>query len=173
MLTRREFGELAAAAGVVLVSAGPLNAQGQRTIRMANAAGVVDPQLMFATVGQHKRLNYYTQEGVALDVVNMSGSAQTLQAIVSGNSETANISPIFYLPLVSKDPSLDIINVYAWLRIPSQGIVVKPDSPVKTIANLKGKTIGIRNQGDSGYPFARAMMKELAKSFANAPPVRA
>jgi NitT/TauT family transport system substrate-binding protein len=51
--------------------------------------------------------------------------------------------------------------VYAWLRVPSWGIVVKPDSPVKTIADLKGKTIGIRNQGDSGYAGGRAMLTEL------------
>ena len=161
MVTRREFNLLAASAGISLLSVGPLNAQGQRTMRMANAAGVVDPQLMFATVGQNKRLNYYAQENVALEVVNMSGSAQTLQAIVSGNSETANISPIFYLPLVVKEPNLDIMVVYAWCRLPTQGITVKPDSPVKTIADLKGKIIGIRNQGDSGYPAARAMLREI------------
>ncbi|MCC7348778.1 MAG: ABC transporter substrate-binding protein [Variibacter sp.] len=161
MVSRREFTLLAASAGITLLSTGPLNAQGRPTIRMANAAGVVDPQLMFATVGQSNRLKYYEQEGVELEVVNMSGSAQTLQAIASGNSETANIAPLFFLPLFAKDPSIDIITVYAWLRIPSQGIVVKPDSPVKTIADLKGKTIGIRNQGDTGYPFARVMLKEL------------
>ncbi|HET9902114.1 MAG TPA: ABC transporter substrate-binding protein [Xanthobacteraceae bacterium] len=161
MLNRRQFNLLAASTGLTLLTVGETDAQGVRQIRMANAAGVVDPQLMFATVGQNKRLNYYAQEGVSLEVVNMSGSAQTLQAIASGNSETANISPIFFLPLLAKDPDIDIINVYAWLRVPSQGIAVKPDSPVKTIADLKGKTIGIRNQGDSGYPFARAMLKEL------------
>jgi NitT/TauT family transport system substrate-binding protein len=161
MGTRREFNLLAASAGLTLLSTGSVNAQGQRTIRMANAAGVVDPQLMFATVGQNKRLNYYEQEGVALEVINMSGGAQTLQAIVSGNSETANITPIFFLGLLAKEPNIDIIMPYAWLRVPSWGIAVKPDSPVKTIADLRGKTIGIRNQGDSGYPGARAMLKEL------------
>jgi NitT/TauT family transport system substrate-binding protein len=161
MLTRREFHALAAAAGTYLVSTGPTNAQGARTIRMANAAGVVDPQLMFATVGQNKRLNYYAQEGVELEVVNMSGSAQTLQAIASGNSETANITPLFFLPLLAKDPNVDIIMPYAWLRVPSWAVAVKPDSPVKSLADLKGKNIGIRNQGDSGYPAARTMLKEL------------
>jgi NitT/TauT family transport system substrate-binding protein len=161
MINRRDFNLLAAAAGITLITPGPANAQGQRTMRMANAAGVVDPQLMFATVGQNKRLNFYAQENVDLEVVNMSGSAQTLQAIASGNSETANISPIFFLPLVAKEPNIDIISVYAWCRLPTQGITVKPDSPVKSIAELKGKTIGIRNQGDSGYPAARAMFKEL------------
>jgi NitT/TauT family transport system substrate-binding protein len=161
MITRRAFNALASSFGVTMLSSGPMTAQGHRMMRMANAAGVVDPQLMFATVGQNKRLNYYEQEGVALEVVNMSGSAQTLQAIASGNSETANITPIFFLSLLAKDPGIDIIMPYAWLRVPSQGVVVKPDSPVKTLADLKGKTIGIRNQGDSGYPFARAMLKEL------------
>jgi NitT/TauT family transport system substrate-binding protein len=161
MLDRRRFNLLAASAGITLLTPGPLNAQGLRQIRMANAAGVVDPQLMFATVGQNKRLNYYAQDGIALEVVNMSGAAQTLQAIASGNSETANITPMFFLPLVARDANVDIINVYAWMRVPSQGICVKPDSPVKAITDLKGKTIGIRNQGDSGYVVARLMLKEL------------
>ncbi len=38
---------------------------------------------------------------------------------------------------------------------------MKPDSPVKSLADLKGKTVGIRNQGDTGYFGARAMFKEL------------
>ena len=34
-------------------------------------------------------------------------------------------------------------------------MAVKPDSPVKSLAELKGKQIGIRNQGDTGYFGAR------------------
>jgi len=40
-------------------------------------------------------------------------------------------------------------------------VAVKPDSPIKSLAELKGKKIGIRNQGDTGYFGARAMFKEI------------
>jgi ABC-type nitrate/sulfonate/bicarbonate transport system substrate-binding protein len=35
---------------------------------------------------------------------------------------------------------------YCWLRQAHWSIAVKPDSPIKSIAELKGKNIGIRNR---------------------------
>ena len=40
-------------------------------------------------------------------------------------------------------------------------IAVKPDSPITSLAELKGKSVGIRNQGDTGYIGAKAMLKEI------------
>src|SRR5262249_6633356 len=40
-------------------------------------------------------------------------------------------------------------------------VAVKPDSPYKELKDLKGKSIGIVNQGDTGYFAAKAMFKEL------------
>ncbi len=158
MLGRRQLG---AAFGAGMLSIVPARGGGLPVIRLGNAAGIIDPQLIYMTMGQHPKLNYYRDEGVELDIVNMSGSGQTLQAIASGSSETSSLAPIVFLGVYAKNPAMDIIYPYVWLRQVHWAVGVKPDSPIRSLRELKGKTIGIRNQGDTGYVAARYMLQEL------------
>jgi NitT/TauT family transport system substrate-binding protein len=162
MLTRRQFGAAMASAG--MLSTAPAGSDGLPVIRLGNAAGIIDPQLIYMTMGQHPRLNFYKDEGVVLDIVNMSGSGQTLQAIASHSSETSSLAPIVFFGVYAKTPSIDIVYPYVWLRQVHWAVGVKPDSPIRTLQDLKGKTIGIRNQGDTGYIAARYMLQELGIS---------
>ncbi|WP_295852618.1 ABC transporter substrate-binding protein [Tardiphaga sp.] len=161
MLTRRAFTTSLASVGVTMLSVHRSTAQSLPTIRLGNAAGIIDPQLIFMTMGQHPKIDYYKQEGCALDIINMSGSGQTMQAIIAGHVETSSLAPIAYLPVFAKNPNVDVVYVYAWLRSPHWGVAVKPDSPIKSLQDLKGKNIGIRNKGDTGYFGAVGMLKEI------------
>jgi NitT/TauT family transport system substrate-binding protein len=161
MITRRQFSGLLGSAAVGL--AAPRVARGATlpTVRLGNAAGIIDPQLIFLTMGQHPRLKFYEEEGCLLEILNMSGVGQTLQAIATGKVETSAVSPTAFLNVYAKNPDIDITYPYIWLRQPHWSVAVKPDSPVKSLVELKGKTVGIRNQGDTGYFGARAMFREL------------
>ena len=162
MINRRHFNTLVGSAAIGLVVAPHVaSSQSLPVVRLGNAAGIIDPQLIFLTMGQHPRLKYYEEEGCKLDIINMSGSGQTLQTIATANVETSAISPTVFLPVYVKNPDIDIIFPYIWLRQPHWSVAVKPDSSIKSLAELKGKTVGIRNQGDSGYFGARAMFREL------------
>src|SRR5262245_29354726 len=162
MITRRRFTALAGAAATTLVAA-PQVTRGQSlpVVRLGNAAGIIDTQVIFLTMGQHPRLKFYEQEGCRMEILNLSGVGQSIQAIASGNCDTSAVSPIGFLGVYAKNPSLDIVFPYCWLRQPHWSVAVKPDSPIKSLAELRGKTVGIRNQGDTGYFGARAMFKEL------------
>lgn len=162
MISRRRFNALVGSAAVGLVAAPHIvRSQSLPVVRLGNAAGIIDPQLTFLTMGQHPRLKYYEEEGCLLDIVNMSGGGQTLQMIATANVETSAIAPTVFLPVYVKNSDIDIIFPYIWLRQPHWAVGVKPDSPVKSLSELKGKTVGIRNQGDTGYFGARAMFREL------------
>ena len=161
MLSRRDFGLLGASAGLSMITVGETSAQGVTKIRMANAAGVIDSQIIFLTAGMNPKLGFYRDEKVDKDIINMSGVGQTLQAVTTGNCEVSPISPPGLLNVWVKNQNLDVICAYCWLRQVHWGIVVKPDSPIKTIADLKGKKIGIRNQGDTGFIGAKPMLKEF------------
>lgn len=169
MLTRRHFGQGLGGAAVALVFR-PRDGRGAPiSMRMANAAGINDAQLAFASVGRHPKLGYYQAEGLDLDIVNMSSTAQTLQAMATEHVEFANISPITLIPMAAANPSLSIVCVYAWLRQSSFAAGVKPDSPIKTIADLQGKTVGIRVAGDTAYLTIQAMLRELGIDAARDP----
>ncbi len=161
MLTRRDFGLMSAGAGLSLITVGETNAQGITKIRMANASGIIDSQIIFLTAGMNPKLGFYAQEKIDKDIINMSGVGQTIQAVTTGNSEVSPISPPGLFNVYLKNPTIDLVCVYCWLRQVHWGIVVKPDSPAKSIADLKGKKIGIRNQGDTGFIGAKPMLKEI------------
>jgi NitT/TauT family transport system substrate-binding protein len=164
MLTRRRFGQSLGAAALGVVAAPGILRAKPSVLRLGNAAGVNDAQLSFLTIGQHPKLGYYAAEGVDIEVVNMSSASQTLQALATGSVEFATLGATTYLPIYAKNPALDIIGVYNWLRQSQVQVGVKPDSPITSIADLKGKRIGIRNQGDTGYFGLQAMFEELGYS---------
>lgn len=162
MLTRRDFTTLAGTAAAFAVAAPRvLRADTPKTVRLGNASGLIDAQLIFQTVGENKRLDYYHKEGCDIEIVNMSGASQTLQAVASGSADVSAVSPVAFLNVYAKNPNIDVVFAYCWLRQAHWSVVVKPDSPLKSLAELKGKTIGIRNQGDTGYIGARAMLSEI------------
>ena len=78
-------------------------------------AGIIDPQLTFLTVGQHPRVSFYAEEKCALEILNMSGVGQTLQAIATGAVETSAVAPVAFLNVYVKNPDIDV--VYVVLRI--------------------------------------------------------
>jgi NitT/TauT family transport system substrate-binding protein len=161
MLTRREFGKALGGAAVGAVAAPYVASSAVPVIRLGNAAGINDAQLSFLTVGRHPKLGFYSAEGVDVDVINMNSSSQTLQALATGSVDVTNLSIATYLPLVAKNPSLNIISAYVWLRQNQAAVGVKPDSPLQSVADLKGKKIGIRNQGDTGYITMLSEFEEL------------
>jgi NitT/TauT family transport system substrate-binding protein len=130
-------------------------------MRLGNAAGIIDAQLAFTTCGQHPKLGYYKEEGLDIEVLNMSSSSQALQAVATGSADFSALSPPTLLPVYATTPSLNIISAYVWLRQAHWQVTVKPDSPITSVADLKGKRIGIRNPGDTGFFGAKAMFREL------------
>ena len=75
-------------------------------------------------------------------------------------------APGIFLPAIAKDPSIDLIAVYKWLPRNANVVIVKADSPIKTVAELVGKRIGVRNQGDPGIQVTNTMLLELGLSDA-------
>jgi len=161
MITRRRFLQAAAGSGAAMVLRNRYADAQMPKLRMGNAAGITDAQLTFATVGQHPNLNYYKDEGIEMEVLNMAGSAQTLQALAGNNVEFTNLSPPIYAQGFARNPDLNIISAYVWMRQVHWSVTLKPESPLKDLRELKGKKIGILNTGDTGFFGAKAMFKEI------------
>ena len=159
MLTRRDFGLGMAALG--LMGGRPALAQNLRVMKVANTAAVNDPQQCFVTAGQHPRLNFYKPGGVDVEYVNMSSMTQALQSLRAGQVDFGPAVPGILLPAMAKDPTLDLVSVYKWLPRNANVIVVKPGSPIRSAADLAGRRIGVRSQGDTGIVVTRTMLAEL------------
>lgn len=159
MLKRRDFGLALGAMG--LGATLPSMAQQIRIMKVANTAAVNDPQQCFCTAGQSPRLNFYKPRGVDIEYVNMSSMVQAMQSLRAGHVDFGPAVPGILLPAMAKDPTLDLVSVYKWLPRNANVIVVRPDSPIKSAADLAGKKIGVRNQGDAGIVVTKLMLAEL------------
>lgn len=159
MLKRREFGLALSALG--LSASWPAMAQKLRIMKVANTAVVNDPQQCFCTAGQDPRLDFYKPHGIDVEYVNMSSMAQAMQSLSAGSVDFGPAVPGLLLPALAKDPAMDLVSVYKWLPRNSNVVVVKPGSPIKSVADLAGKKIGVRNQGDPGIVTTRFMLAEL------------
>jgi NitT/TauT family transport system substrate-binding protein len=159
MWTRRDFGLGLGALG--LGGALPALAQKLRVMKVANTAAVNDPQQCFVTAGQHPKLNFYKPEGVDVEYVNMSSMTQALQSLRAGHVDFGPAVPGILLPAMAKDPTLDLVSVYKWLPRNANVIVVKPGSPIQSAADLAGRRIGVRSQGDTGIVITKTMLAEL------------
>jgi NitT/TauT family transport system substrate-binding protein len=160
MIIRRDF--CLGVATVCLAGASDAGlAQGRRIFRAANPNAVLDAQQAFATCGRHPRLGYYEMEGVDLEYVNMNSIVQAMLSVATGEADTASLAPALFLPALAKAPSLGIVAAYNWLPRNANVVVVKPESPIKSVSDLVGKRIGIRNQGDGGIVQLKLMYREL------------
>ncbi|MFT3817223.1 MAG: ABC transporter substrate-binding protein [Rubrivivax sp.] len=156
MLTRRDFG-----LSVGALVAVPAFAQGVKVLKVANTAGVMDAQQCFVTCGQHPKLNFYKQESVDVEYVNMTSITQALQSLMTNQVHFGPMAPGILLPALAREPSLDLVAVYEWLPRNANVICVKPGSAIKSAADLAGKRIGVRNQGDPGIVVTKTMLAEL------------
>ncbi|WP_315831828.1 ABC transporter substrate-binding protein [Bradyrhizobium prioriisuperbiae] len=162
MIDRRRLGQ--SALGLALAAALPstiARSQQPTLFRIANAAGINDPQQIFVSAGRHPRLGFYQAEGVDFELVNVANPSQGMQSVATGETTLASLSPGIFLPIVARDPSFPVIAAYCWLPRNASTIGVKPDSPYQTIADLRGKRIGVRNQGDIGRYVVKTMLREL------------
>jgi NitT/TauT family transport system substrate-binding protein len=162
MIDRRQLGR--SAMGLALAAAWPpkiTRAEPPMLFRVANAAGINDPQQIFCTAGRHPRVGYYQAEGVDFEFVNVANPSQGMQSVATGETAMASLTPGIFIPVVAKDPSFPLVATYNWLPRNASSIGVKPDSPVQGIAELRGKRIGVRNQGDIGRVVVKTMLREL------------
>jgi NitT/TauT family transport system substrate-binding protein len=170
MLTRRQFGcGLGAAAGGALIIRDLRDARGAEPIvvKLGSSLGLYELPNAGWMCGLHKKLGFYAEEGVAVDYTNTGNSANSFNALVAGSSDYGLVTATTILPFLAQNPDAEIVSFYAVIPQPFWYVAVKPDSPYKELKDLKGKSIGIVNLGDTGYFAAKAMFKELGMNPAS------
>ena len=150
MLTRRQFGlGMGAAIGGALVIRDLHDARGAEpiVIKLGSSLGLYELPNAGWMCGLHKRLGYYAEEGVSVDYIATGNAANSFQALVTGDSDYGLVLGSTLLPFLAQNPDADIVSIYAVIPQPFWYVAVKPDSPVKELIELKGKSIGIVNRG--------------------------
>ncbi|MBM3521683.1 MAG: ABC transporter substrate-binding protein [Alphaproteobacteria bacterium] len=154
-LNRRSTLALAGAAGLAS-AAGLAGAQsGLRKVKIG--VGTTNLNISYPWLTLPVTLNYWREEGYDVEILPVGASLQALQQMAAGNVEFAQInsSVVIQANAVNDLPVRVVMNngVIDW------AISVLDDGPIKTVQDLKGKTIGVFSLATGGIAFMRAYLK--------------
>jgi NitT/TauT family transport system substrate-binding protein len=118
------------------------------TATLAGAAWAEDDvrlRLNWMYYGSHagfalgKDAGYFKEQGINLDIRSGNGSSSAHRLVANGDSDFAYGSCGAFVNLASQ--GAELISVAVIDAMGSEAILVRPDSGVKTIADLKGKKL--------------------------------
>jgi NitT/TauT family transport system substrate-binding protein len=126
-------------------------------------------------------LGYWRQEGYDVEVLPVGASLQAIQQMVAGNAEFAEVnSSVIIQSNVKNDLPVRVAmtnGVIDW------SIAVAADGPIKSVKDLKGKTIGVFSLATGGIAYMQSYLRanglnpdrdvELVPLGLGAPPVQA
>lgn len=111
---------------------------------------------------------YFEQEGLQVDSVAFASGTAALQNLIGGNADVVEGSFEHTLRMQTKGQNLMCIAVFG--RYPANVLVVRKSQAdkIKTIADLKGKKIGISAPGSSTHNFVAGLMERAGVNYKEA-----
>lgn len=152
---RRTF--LQAAAGLTLAP-WAARAEALSKIKYVHSSPVARPYHAYTFSG--KGAGLYEKIGLDPEFLFISGSAATLQLLISGDADIGNVGILEFISSKKKQPTLPLSVVYCHDYRGSYVTIVPDDSPIKTVADFKGKTVGVLSLAAGTVPTLKAMARQ-------------
>ena len=104
------------------------------------------------------KMGWYAKAGIKVDLVPLPGSGDCTKLVATGEIPFAlpSAEPV----LVIRPQGADVVFFYTAYQGNIYGFAVPEASPLKTIADLKGKKIGVIAMGSAGAIVARALVTD-------------
>ncbi|HMF69256.1 MAG TPA: ABC transporter substrate-binding protein, partial [Phyllobacterium sp.] len=106
-----------------------------------------------------KEKGYFESEGYDVTLIAVGGSNESAIQVSAGNAEVGAASPGEAIVGIQSG-KLDIRYFYDLYYANIWSIAVMPDSPIKVLADLKGKKLGVQSMGSAGTTFGRAFVND-------------
>jgi NitT/TauT family transport system substrate-binding protein len=130
-----------------------------RKLKFGVGLKAMGPAVINALIGE--ALGYNKEEGFTIAPAALGTNANVQIAIDKGDVDIGIGVPSFGLPLLAKGEWQGALNYYEYTYPYKWDVVVRPDSKVKTYADLKGLKIGVSDFGGTEYPVTRNVLKTL------------
>jgi len=118
--------------------------------------------LTFGPVYAAEELGYFEEEGIQIENLNFQGASVLMPQVA--NKEITIGFPGPDPLVVSHQPGRDALPLkffYNGARESIWEFLVLEDSPLQSLADLKGKTIGVGALANANVPITRAMLREI------------
>lgn len=149
-LTRAALAGLAVAATMAVGA----TAQTQITVALPNPSALNVFPLM-AAIGE----GYFAEEGLELTVEAVNGSASVLQMLAAGQAQIGQPGP--GPVLAARARGEDVVFLYNLYAKTGFGLVVREESEVQSVEDLKGTVIGVGTADGAEVGFTRGIMSSI------------
>jgi len=128
-------------------------AQARRKVLVAYVAPSITQSIPWVT----KEAGIFAKHGIDADVVLLTGSPRLIQTLLAGDIDYAvgGVASVLRARMHGADPVI----LATTANYSSQRILLRPDSPIQRVQDLKGKTVGVTQYGSQGDTFFRDALK--------------
>lgn len=132
-------------------------AQDLKKVTYAIATADLNVGYPFATLAKH--LGYFEEEGLDVEIVPGQSSAATAQLLLTGRANVGVAQPD---PVMTQraNANIPLISFYAVSRHATNVFVTLPDSAIQSVADLKGKLVGVGDLGSGSVNYLRSRLKQ-------------
>jgi sulfonate transport system substrate-binding protein len=164
MINRRMFVGSSAAAALIGFSGAPVLAETAKEIRIGyQKNGVLVVARQQAVLEQH-----FKNSGIAISWIDFPSGPPMLEAINAGSVDFGQVGDT--PPIFAQAAGARIVYVAGQPITNGQGILVKPDSAIRTLPDLKGKRIGF-TKGSSAHNVVVMALEKAGLAYSDITPV--
>ncbi|MGW7042796.1 ABC transporter substrate-binding protein [Streptomyces avermitilis] len=127
---------------------------GRATLDLAIASAVLAPKEEVATHAVGDTEGYFSEEKLKVDVITTDGSVAAVQAVASGSADItpADAGAI----LAAREKGVPVKAIGGLVQNWPWRMAVRPDSGIRTPADLRGKKVGVISLASGSAIYARA-----------------
>ncbi len=118
-----------------------------------------NPEIIFYAFFVAEDLGFFAEENLVATPIGSDGSSAATQQMVAGQADAG--TPFSAAVLEAFTLGLDTRYLYTYSTAQNFGIVVLDDSPIQSVADLAGKTIGISEEDGGEVPVIRAALQNV------------
>jgi NitT/TauT family transport system substrate-binding protein len=117
-----------------------------------------------------KPLGFQAEEGIDADMRAVTGgnAAQAVQLVISGQADLCITSVETVLVPASQGKDTGLVFVYNFYQRPTWRLLVAAGGGIASVAQLKGKRIGIPSPGNPAEPMLKAFLSEAGLGMTDA-----
>jgi NitT/TauT family transport system substrate-binding protein len=101
-------------------------------------------------------LGYFHDEGLEVELSQIAGASKVLEAVVGGSADVGG--GVYEQAIQMAAEGRDVVSFVSLLRSPNFALVALPDRGVKSIADLRGKVVGVSSVGSPSQSYLNRLL---------------